>query len=49
MLFGIMPKVLLAIVLALGGAVAADRHYTYGIYTDAALNMLRQIGHSFGW
>ncbi|MFC4836790.1 hypothetical protein ACFPFP_00025 [Bradyrhizobium sp. GCM10023182] len=44
-----MPKVFLAIVIAFSGLVAADRHYSYGLYTDAALNMLRHMRHSFGW
>ncbi|UVO39467.1 hypothetical protein KUL72_14495 [Bradyrhizobium arachidis] len=49
MLFGIVPKVFFAIVIALSSLVAADRHYAYGAYTDAAFGMLRHIRYSFGW
>jgi hypothetical protein len=30
-------------------AFVADQYWNYGHYTDAALNVLRQIRHSFGW
>jgi hypothetical protein len=36
-------------VFVLGAAFAADHYYNYGFYTDGTMNMLRQIGHSFGW
>ncbi|MCS3758656.1 hypothetical protein [Bradyrhizobium centrosematis] len=49
MLSGIMPKVFFGIVVAISGLVAADRHYSYGVYTDAVLAMLRHMRHSFGW
>lgn len=48
MLFGIMAKVLFAILIGICGLVAADRHYAYGVYTDATLRMLYHIRHSFG-
>jgi hypothetical protein len=30
-------------------AVAADKYFNYGYYTDGALLMLREIRRSFGW
>ena len=33
----------------LAAAFAADRYWNYSYYTDAAIGVLRQIGHSFGW
>jgi hypothetical protein len=29
-------------------AIAADKYHTHGMYTDAAIAMLRQIRHGFG-
>jgi hypothetical protein len=31
------------------GIPAANQYWNYGYYTAAAISVLRQIGHSFGW
>jgi hypothetical protein len=36
-------------IFVLGAAFAADQYWNFGKYTDAALTVLHQIGHSFGW
>jgi hypothetical protein len=38
-----------AAILVLVAALMADRYLNYGFYTDAALNVLRSMGRSFGW
>jgi hypothetical protein len=30
-------------------ALVADQYWNYGYFTDAAVNMFRQIRRSFGW
>ena len=44
-----MGKGIWAATIALGAVVAADQYFNSGYYTDAALVVLRQIRHSFGW
>lgn len=36
-------------VVALISTAQLDRYLTRGRYTDAAMTMLRQIGHAFGF
>lgn len=36
-------------VVALVSTAQVDQYLTHGRYTDAALVMLRQIGHAFGF
>jgi hypothetical protein len=43
-----MFKGILIAGLVLLGAVLLDQYLSYGLYTDGALAMLRQIRHSFG-
>ena len=42
-------KGFLTVVLFVGAAIAADRYYNFGHYTDGALSMLREIRRSFGF
>jgi hypothetical protein len=42
-------KGVLAALLVLCIALAADQHYYRGLHTDGAIKMLRQIQHSFKW
>jgi hypothetical protein len=44
-----MGKGIWAAIMALGAVVAIDQYFNSGYYTDAALVVLRQIRHSFGW
>ena len=44
-----MSKGVFFAAIALGSALAADRHYNFGFYTDGMISMLRQIQHSFGF
>lgn len=45
----LMDKGIWAAIFALGALVAADQYFNRGYYSDAALTVLRQIRHSFGW
>jgi hypothetical protein len=36
-------------ILVFGAAFVADRYWNYGLYTDSALRVLREIRRSFGW
>jgi hypothetical protein len=42
-----MFKGILIAGLVLLGAALLDQYLTYGLYTDAAMSMLRQVRHSF--
>jgi hypothetical protein len=42
-----MLKGILIAGLVLLGAALLDQYLTYGLYTDAAMSMLRQVRHSF--
>jgi hypothetical protein len=44
-----MGKVGWSAIIVFFGAVAADQYFNYGYYTDAGLQVLRQIQHAFGW
>jgi hypothetical protein len=44
-----MGKFSWTVLVVLGAAFAADQYWNYGYYTDNAMNVLRQIQHSFGW
>jgi len=44
-----MGKGVFVAAIVLGSAMAADRHYNFGFYTDGMISMLRQIQHSFGF
>ena len=45
----LMDKLGWAAMGILAAAFAADQYWNYGYYTDAAIGVFRQIGHSFGW
>jgi hypothetical protein len=44
-----MGKLAWTAIFVLGAAFAADQYWNFGKYTDAALTVLHQIGHSLGW
>jgi hypothetical protein len=44
-----MFKGLTVAVVALISTAQVDQYLTHGRYTDAAIAMLRQIGHAFGF
>lgn len=44
-----MGKFSWIVIFVLCAALAADRYWNYGYFTDGALSMLRQIRTSFGW
>lgn len=44
-----MGKLGWSAILVVLAAIAADRYFNQGYYTDGGLAMLRQIRYSFGW
>ncbi|MDH2406598.1 hypothetical protein QCM77_43110 [Bradyrhizobium sp. SSUT18] len=44
-----MFKGFMIVVVALISTAQVDQYLTQGRYTDAAMAMLRQIGHAFGF
>ena len=44
-----MFKGFMVAVVALISTAQVDQYPTYDQYTDAAISMLRQIGHAFGF
>jgi hypothetical protein len=38
-----------AAILVIVAALVADQFWNYGKYTDAALSVLSEIRHAFGW
>ena len=44
-----MFKGFMAAVVALISTVQLDQYLSHGRYSDAAMSMLRQIGHAFGF
>jgi hypothetical protein len=44
-----MVKGLAVAAICVGVLVTVDYHVYNGVYTDQALQMLRQIGYSFGY
>ncbi len=44
-----MLKWIIAVVMVIAGLITLDRHYSYGVYTDRARAMLREMQHFFRW